>query len=536
MRDELRSLPRPTADRVASHLVAAGRLLDDDPPGALSQALAARRLASRVGVVREAVGVAAYHAGEWHTAITELRTYQRMSGRPTHLALVADCERALGRPERAIDLYRSAPRDRLTTEEAVELLIVAAGARADLGQVAAAVAMLQVPELVAEGPWAPRLRYAYADALRASGRTEEAREWFARAAEADEYAATDAADRLLELDGVVMADIPPADNGSETRESEAPDGDPGEDPEGDRDGGVAGGDPDGDLTGGHLHVARPAAPPAVAGPDRLVDGYDLVVLDLDGVLYVGDQPVPGAVETIVRLRDEGVPMVFATNNASRDPGAVAELLTRIGVPASAGEVLTSAMVAADELAARLPAGSAVLVVGAEALAAEVRRVGLRPVRHARETPAAVVQGYAPDVGWQELAEACVAIRAGASWVATNADPTLPSPRGPLPGNGALVAALREALGRGPELVAGKPDPEFFRIAARRAGSHRTLVVGDRLETDIHGARRAGFDSLLVLTGIATEAQVRAAVPDGVRPTYLAPDLTGLLMPPRSGPR
>jgi tetratricopeptide (TPR) repeat protein len=166
----------------------------------------ARRRAARIPAVREAAGLAAYRAGQWQTAIGELRAYHRMSGRQSHVAILADCERALGRPERAVDMFRTVDRDQLSTEEAIELLIVAAGARADLGQRDAAVAMLQVRELSSEEPWVARLRYAYADALLAVGRGEEAREWFARAAEVDEDAATDAAERLLELDGVVFAD------------------------------------------------------------------------------------------------------------------------------------------------------------------------------------------------------------------------------------------------------------------------------------------------------------------------------------------
>ncbi|HYN93122.1 MAG TPA: hypothetical protein VES42_04670 [Pilimelia sp.] len=193
---------------MARHLVATGRLIDEDPEEALAHAMAARRQASRIAVVREAVGLAAYRAGEWQTAIAELRTDHRMSGRQTHRAVLADCERALGRPERAVDLYRNADREALPPGDAVELLIVAAGARGDLGQRDAAVTMLQVRELTAvEGePWVARLRYAYADALLTAGRRDEAREWFARAAQADEEAETDAAERLLELDGVVIDD------------------------------------------------------------------------------------------------------------------------------------------------------------------------------------------------------------------------------------------------------------------------------------------------------------------------------------------
>ncbi|MFI6133350.1 tetratricopeptide repeat protein [Micromonospora sp. NPDC051141] len=194
------------AETVARHLVATGLLIDEDPTLALAHAMAARRLASRIAAVREAVGLAAYHSGEWQTAIAELRTYHRMTGLQSHLAVLADCERALGRPERAIDLFRGADQAKLDQAVAIELLIVAAGARGDLGQKDAAVAMLQVRELTAESaePWAARLRYAYADALLAVGRREEAREWFSRASDIDSDGETDAAERLLELDGVVI--------------------------------------------------------------------------------------------------------------------------------------------------------------------------------------------------------------------------------------------------------------------------------------------------------------------------------------------
>src|SRR5690606_8694392 len=311
VREELRTLPRSTADRVARHLVAAGRLVEEDPSAALAHAMAARRLAPRVGAVREAVGIAAYRAEDWRTAITELRAHQRITGRFSHVAVVADSERALGRPRRAIDLYSSTTRDRLTTAEAVELLIVAAGARRDMGQLPAAVAMRQVPELTRPGPWAARLRYAYADALLAAGRVTEAREWFARAVDADEEAATDAAERLLELDGVVMEE--PEDDGA---------ADPGENPGADGTTGPrdsAGGE---DIAGGHgtgsaepnpggpdpvtrVRQAPPAGPVEVvspprvrAGAGRLADAYDVVVLDLDGVVYLGEEAVPGAADTV----------------------------------------------------------------------------------------------------------------------------------------------------------------------------------------------------------------------------------------------
>jgi tetratricopeptide (TPR) repeat protein len=204
VRGELRTLARPIGESVARRLVMAGQLLDEDPVLALEHAVAARRLASRIAVVREAVGIAAYHAGEWQIAIAEIRTYHRMTGKQTHLAILADCERAMGRPERAVDIYRSVDQKALDSAEAVELLIVAAGARRDMEQKDAAVAMLQIRELTADAPWAARLRYAYADALLEVGRRDEAREWFSRALEVDPDGDTDAAERLLDLDGILI--------------------------------------------------------------------------------------------------------------------------------------------------------------------------------------------------------------------------------------------------------------------------------------------------------------------------------------------
>jgi glycerol 3-phosphatase-2 len=263
--------------------------------------------------------------------------------------------------------------------------------------------------------------------------------------------------------------------------------------------------------------------------EGLVDGYDLVVFDLDGVIYLIDRPIPGAVEAVARLRQSGKPLAYATNNASRRSSEVAELLAGMGVPATPEEVLTSAAAAAAVLAERLAAQAPVLVVGAEALRAEVRAAGLVPVSRADESPVAVVQGYGAQVGWADLAEAAVAVRAGAVWVATNTDRTLPSPRGPLPGNGSLVAALRTALDRDPDIVVGKPQPGLFNTAAARVGAVRPLVAGDRLDTDIEGARRAGMDSILVLTGVSTPTDLFAA-PPSARPTYVAMDLGGLYEP------
>ncbi len=207
-REELRSLPKDLAAVVARHLVMAGRLVDEDPERAYLHAKTARRMASRVGIVREGCGVAAYYTGRWAEALAELRAARRMSGREAYLPILADCERGLGRPERALSLARSAEADRLDQADRVELRIVESGARRDMAQYAAAVVTLQIPELreTRLRPWSARLCYAYADALSTAGRDDEARDWFARAAAADRDGDTDAAERYAVLEGLEIVD------------------------------------------------------------------------------------------------------------------------------------------------------------------------------------------------------------------------------------------------------------------------------------------------------------------------------------------
>ncbi|GAA2088588.1 hypothetical protein [Actinomadura alba] len=216
-RDELRTLPKDLATRVARHLVMAGRLVDEDSTAAYGHARAARRVASRVGLVREACGFAAYHAGEWSDALAELRAARRLAGRDdAYLAVMADCERGLGRPERALDIAKSANVKGLEHDERIELRMVESGARRDLGQYDAAVVALQIPELKDRRlrPWSARLFYAYADALLDADREDEARDWFARAAAADRDGETDAAERHADLEGLEIID-------AESIESEA---------------------------------------------------------------------------------------------------------------------------------------------------------------------------------------------------------------------------------------------------------------------------------------------------------------------------
>lgn len=201
MRGELTTLDRATADAVARHLVAAGELLDEDPEAALAHARAARQRATRIAAVREAVGIAAYQCGDWAQALAELRAARRMGSRSPLLAMIADCERGVGRPERALDIMRSPEAAALTGDDADELRIVAAGARSDLGQHEQALAILSSPKLdtARTGPTAARLFYVYAETLLTLERNDEALQWFLHAAEADVDGATDAEDRITEL-------------------------------------------------------------------------------------------------------------------------------------------------------------------------------------------------------------------------------------------------------------------------------------------------------------------------------------------------
>ncbi len=257
----------------------------------------------------------------------------------------------------------------------------------------------------------------------------------------------------------------------------------------------------------------------------LSDRYDAALLDLDGVVYLGGHPIAGAADALMAAAKRGMKLAYVTNNASRSPHAIAAQLSAMGVPATAADVVTSAQAAARVLADRLPAGAPVLVVGGTGLRLALRERGLRPVTTAADRPLAVAQGYSPDISYGLLAEAALALNAGALYVASNADPTLPTPRGPQPGNGSLVQVLVSATGREP-VVAGKPEPPLHAESVQRVGAKRPVVVGDRLDTDIEGAVRAGTDSLLVLTGVTGPADLLLAGPQR-RPSYVAEDLAGL---------
>ena len=265
-----------------------------------------------------------------------------------------------------------------------------------------------------------------------------------------------------------------------------------------------------------------------ASDEPLCRVYDVALLDLDGVVYIGGKAIPGASQALRKASGEGMRLAYVTNNAFRTPAAVAQILTGLGVAATADDVVTSAQAAARLLAERLPAGSPVLVVGGTGLRIAVRERGLRPVSTAADQPAAVVQGYAPGIDYPLLAEGGLAVAAGALFVGSNGDLTLPGPHGLQPGNGSMLKVISTATGREP-LIAGKPEPPLHTESVIRTGARHPLVVGDRLDTDIEAASRVGADSLLVLTGVTGPAEAVLAPPHQ-RPTYLAEDLSGLVEP------
>lgn len=258
--------------------------------------------------------------------------------------------------------------------------------------------------------------------------------------------------------------------------------------------------------------------------DPLTRAYDLAMLDLDGVVYIGSEAVPGAAGHVRSAREEGMRVAFITNNASRSPEAVATHLRELGVEAEADDVVTSAQAAARVAADRWGSGARVVRLGAEGLEAALVEAGLVPVG-ADEEAAGVVSGYGPDVPWRDVMRVAVRIREGLPWIASNTDRTIPTAFGVAPGHGVQVEMLAGFSAVTPT-VAGKPERPLLDETVRRVGGRRPLMVGDRLDTDIEGARNAGVDSLLVLTGVTGLADLVAA-PEALRPTYLAGDLGGL---------
>lgn len=266
---------------------------------------------------------------------------------------------------------------------------------------------------------------------------------------------------------------------------------------------------------------------SLASSDRpLSEVYDVGLLDLDGVVYVGSDAVPGAMKALESARRHGMRLAYVTNNASRPASEVAAHLRELGMSADDADVVTSAQAVAHLVADAVPTGSAVLLVGGDGLREPLQDRGLRCVTSMDDRPMAVVQGFHPDLSWRMLAEAAYAIESGLPWFASNTDLTLPTGRGIAPGNGSLVQAVANATGARPT-VAGKPERALFDETLERVGAEHPLMVGDRFDTDIDGAINAGIDSLAVLSGVDTLAGLVALAPER-RPTFVGFDVSSLV--------
>ena len=252
---------------------------------------------------------------------------------------------------------------------------------------------------------------------------------------------------------------------------------------------------------------------------------DAVFFDLDGVIYAGVHAITHAPEAIAELQDAGVRCMYITNNASRSARIVAEHLQQLGINASEDDVVTSAQTALHILIDRIPPASRVLVVGGDGLRELVSNAGFTLVTSAKGQPLAVIQGFGPDCSWRDFAEASYAVRQGALWIATNPDLTMPTDRGIAPGNGSFLRVVAAAAGREPDVVAGKPEPALLNDAIRRSGAQAPIVVGDRLDTDIAAGIRVNIPTVLVLTGVHTQADIAHT---GIEPTHVVSDLRGLM--------
>lgn len=264
----------------------------------------------------------------------------------------------------------------------------------------------------------------------------------------------------------------------------------------------------------------------IGSAEPLASTYDLALVDLDGVAYRGHQPIEHAAASLESARALGMSLLFITNNASREPEEVAAQLTALDIPTTADEVLTAAQAAAALLATRLAPGDRVLVVGGKGLRTATELAGFTVVDSAEDDPVAVVQGFSPEIGWRQLAEAAYAVARGAWHVASNLDYSLPTDRGFAPGNGALVGAVVHATGITPD-SSGKPSPAMYELAVAQHGARAPLVVGDRLDTDLAGARAGQIPGLHVFTGVSSPRDAVLAAPHE-RPHLLGADLRALL--------
>jgi HAD superfamily hydrolase (TIGR01457 family) len=255
--------------------------------------------------------------------------------------------------------------------------------------------------------------------------------------------------------------------------------------------------------------------------------YDLLLADLDGVIYEGSNSIENAVDSIAELGKREIPVGYVTNNSSRKPETIVEQLLALGIDCKPESIISSGQTAVELLQTKIEPGEKVLVVGGDGLRARLAAAGFEIVSSSEDQPKAVIQGFSPDVSWRDLAEAAYSIQNGAIWVSTNNDWTLPQERGLAPGNGTLVGAVHTAVGQLP-IVAGKPEPAIFETALNHFHKENAVFVGDRLDTDILGANRAGIPSVLVLTGVSSRKDVLAASVDE-RPGYIIETLRDLLV-------
>jgi len=263
---------------------------------------------------------------------------------------------------------------------------------------------------------------------------------------------------------------------------------------------------------------------------KVFDQFQTLLLDLDGVIYEGECAIVDSVESITTVRNSGIKVGYITNNSSRKPEAIANQLRGFGLELAVEEVISSAQAGVELLSTMIPAGSKVFVVGGEGLRSKVIEAGFAIVASSDDNPAAVIQGFAPDVAWNDLAEASYSIQRGAKWVATNQDWTIPREKGLAPGNGTLVSAVHTAVGQLP-VIAGKPERAIFETAMREFKTESAIYVGDRLDTDVLGANKSGLGSALVMTGVTTRKELLAAKSDS-RPKYVLGTLNDLLSPYR----
>ena len=254
----------------------------------------------------------------------------------------------------------------------------------------------------------------------------------------------------------------------------------------------------------------------------LAERYDCILFDLDGVLYRGDDAIPSAPPTLAELRRRGVRPVFLTNNSSRTPRQVADKLRGIGIEADPGEVMTSALATAELLAER--GGGRAFVIGQDGVREALADAGITLLDGEPEDADLVVVGFDGGATYGSLTRASLLVQRGARLIATNADASYPAADGLWPGAGALLAVITTTTGARAEIV-GKPFAPLFEAGRRRGGGGRPLVVGDRLDTDVEGGVRLGWDTMLVLTGVSGSADVEAT---RVRPTIVAEDVSALL--------